>query len=342
MQRRNLLYLLVVMITVITILTIIIVHLSFGQNITRQIIGLPLEGYRLWWITAHGKHLFVVEVGQIDTQRWKPRLPLPSLFRAFYIDPTTEQVLGEIKTRHLYAQAILAGLEKRPDSWLVQDYERWLLDTKANTVYALKPVNWEEERRTYRYSHVEIIDLQTKRLKKIIELPLGTTFGTFALHPFKPKLYLSVREPDVGGLLWIYNTVTLEKIKTVELNSDLTIGDICFSKDGYYLFGSLGARGIAIIDTNEDKLVGWISPPKDRLYTVSIALSPDGKEIYVGLEYGFKKGGIVAIDIEQRKIMRILELSPTGCTSVVVVGEKLFAACLDGVYVIDIPAWRQQ
>jgi len=73
-----------------------------------------------------------------------------------------------------------------------------------------------------------------------------------------------------------------------------------------------------------------------------MALSSDEQEIYIGLEYGLKKGAVAAIDVAQKKIVRVLELSPTGCTSVVVIGEKLFAACLDGVYVIDIPAWRKQ
>jgi hypothetical protein len=62
----------------------------------------------------------------------------------------------------------------------------------------------------------------------------------------------------------------------------------------------------------------------------------------VALRHGREKGRVAAIDIAQKKLVRVLELSPTACTSVVVVGDKLFAACLDGVYVIDIPSWRKQ
>jgi hypothetical protein len=71
-------------------------------------------------------------------------------------------------------------------------------------------------------------------------------------------------------------------------------------------------------------------------------LASDEKEIYVALRHGREKGRVAAIDIAQKKLVRVLELSPTACTSVVVVGDKLLAACLDGVYVIDIPSWRKQ
>lgn len=317
------------------------VYQSVGQNTFRKIGGLPSD-YRLWLVTTYENHLFVIEGGQVDTKRWEPKLPLPLIFRAFRVDPVMERVVEEFKTKHIFAQSILAEREQRPDSWLAQDYEYWLLDGKTNTVYAVKPTRWEEMARAQRYSHVEVIDLSTRQVKKIIGLLPEASFGTFALHPSKAKLYLSVRGRDVGGLLWIYSTTTLERIKAIELLSDHTIWDIHFSKNGRYLFGSLGARGIAIIDTEEDKLIGWISPPEDRLYTASIALSPDDREIYVGLGFALRKGGIAAIDVEQRKIVRTLELSPTGCISVAKVGEKLFAACLDGVYVIDIAQWRGQ
>jgi hypothetical protein len=163
-----------------------------------------------------------------------------------------------------------------------------------------------------------------------------------ALHPDGTKLYLSVRERDVGGVVWIYNTKTLERIKVLPLDSDHTIEDMHFSKDGQLLFGAVGARGVAIIETGEDEIVGWVNPPGDRLFMPPMALSSDEREIYIGLEYGLKRGAVAAIDVAQKKIVGVLELSPTGCTGVVRVGDKLFAACLDGVYVIDIPSWRKQ
>lgn len=80
---------------------------------------------------------------------------------------------------------------------------------------------------------------------------------------------------------------------------------------------------------------------EDRLI-IRLTLNPDGQEIYVALREGEARGAVAAIDTIQKKLVRILDLSPTACTSVTVVGDKLFAACLDGVYVIDIPAWRKQ
>jgi hypothetical protein len=73
-----------------------------------------------------------------------------------------------------------------------------------------------------------------------------------------------------------------------------------------------------------------------------IALAPDEKELYAGLRLAEKDGAVVAIDVAQKKVVRKLELSKTGCTSVAVAKGKLFAACLDGVYVIDIDRWRSQ
>jgi hypothetical protein len=179
-------------------------------------------------------------------------------------------------------------------------------------------------------------------VKRTIRLQPEADYGAMALHPNSMKLYLSVRERDVGGVVWIYNTKTLERIKVLPLDSDHTIKDMHFSKDGQLLFGAVGARGVAMIETGGDKVVGWINPPKDRLFMPPMALSSDEREIYIGLEYGLKRGAVAAIDVAQKKIVGVLELSPTGCTGVVRVGDKLFAACLDGVYVIDIPSWRKQ
>ncbi|MEM2368045.1 MAG: hypothetical protein QXQ50_07435 [Candidatus Bathyarchaeia archaeon] len=343
MKRWRLFHLVVTMVAmpIGTFVGMQFAYQSVGQNTFRKIDGLP-SGYRLWLVTTYENHLFVIEGGQVDPKRWEPQLPLPLLFRAFRVDPVMERVVEEIKTKHIFAQSILAEREQRRDSWLAQDYEYWLFDDKTNAAFAVKPTRWQETARAQRYSHVEVIDLSTRQVKKIIGLLPEASFGTFALHPNKAKLYISVWGQDIGGLLWIYSTTTLERIKTIELRSDHTIKDIHFSKDGRYFFGSLGARGIAIIDTEEDKLMGWINPPEDRLYTVSIALSSDDREIYVGLGFALKKGGIAAIDVEKRQIVRTLELSPTGCISVAKVGEKLFAACLDGVYVIDISQWRGQ
>lgn len=78
-------------------------------------------------------------------------------------------------------------------------------------------------------------------------------------------------------------------------------------------------------------------------------LSPDERETYIALtQFKWKKdndrmlnGRVAAIDIGARKVVRILRLSDTGCFSLAVVGNRLFAACLDGIYVIDIDAWRK-
>lgn len=344
MKRQKLFYLLLASVAVMPIGAFVgmkFVHRCIGQDIVRRVSGLP-SGYRLWAVIPCKNHLFVVDAGQMDTKQWETiRSTTIPPFRAFRVDPVTEQVVEETDTQAM--SSII--LSEYP--WLLsQGYEVCLIDKKTNTAYALGK-RWIKTRLSSYpevvYPQVEVIDLSTRQVKKIIRLLPEAVFGTFALHPNKAKLYLSVQAEDVGGALWVYSTITLERTKVIELGgSDHPIRGIRFSKDGRYLFGSLSVRGIAIIDTEEDKLIGWINPLEYRNYTTSIELSSDGREIYVGLEYDYKKGGIAAIDVEQRKIVRILELSPTGCVSVAKVGEKLFAACLDGVYVIDIPAWRKQ
>jgi DNA-binding beta-propeller fold protein YncE len=253
----------------------------------------------------------------------------------------TEQVIREGKTNHVFARAILAEQEQTPYSWLAKGYEYWVIDEQNNIVFAAR-YGVDALTHAPTFSSVDAIDLSTREVKRTIRLQPEADYGAMALHPNGMKLYLSVRERGVGGVVWIYTTKTLERFKILPLHSDHTIEGMHFSKDGQYLFGEVGSRGVAIIDTVNDKIVGWVNPPEDRLFMPLIALSSDEREIYVGLQYGLKRGAVAAVDVEKRKSIRVLELSPTGCLGVVRVGEKLFAACLDGVYVIDIPAWRKQ
>ncbi len=315
-----------------------------AQGFLRQLTGLP-SGYRVWILTADSDRIFVIDMGiPIGPERWVITSPPSPPFHFLQIDPVMERVVKEGKTNHIFAQAIIAEQEQTPYSWLVKDYGYWVIDNRNNMVFAVKYTlgSGKGELLHKAFPSIDVIDLSTREVKQTIRLQPEAAYGAMALHPNGTKLYLSVRERDVGGVVWIYDPKTLERIKVLPLDSDHTIKDMHFSKDGQYLFGGVGSRGVAIIDTVNDEIVGWVNPPKDRLFMPLIALSSDEREIYVGLQYGLKKGAVAAIDVEKRKIIRVLELSPTGCTGVVRVGDKLFAACLDGVYVIDIPAWRQQ
>jgi len=341
MKRERLLVLLMI-ITMVSLRIIIGMYWTHGakaQDFVRKVSGLPSE-QKIWVLTADGDRIFVVDI-LLD-----PKRPVISSFPSppypfFQIDPVTEQVIREGKTNRVFARAILAEQEQTPYSWLAKDYEYWVIDDQNNIVFAAR-YGVDALTRAPTVSSVDAIDLSTREVKRTIRLQPEADYGAMALHPNGTKLYLSVREIEVGGLVWVYDTKTLERIKVIQLDCDHTIKDIHFSKDGQYLFGAVGSRGVAIIETRDDKIVGWINPPSDRLFKSPMALSSDEQEIYIGLEYGLKKGAVAAIDVAQKKIVRVLELSPTGCTSVVVIGDKLFAACLDGVYVIDIPAWRKK
>jgi hypothetical protein len=65
-------------------------------------------------------------------------------------------------------------------------------------------------------------------------------------------------------------------------------------------------------------------------------------EVFFALRHGDAQGAVAALDVSKRRVVRTLQLSRGACSSVCVVGNKLFAGCLDGIYVIDIDAWRKQ
>jgi WD40 repeat protein len=348
MKRERLSRLFAVIIMLIPTTILIGVYQTYrvkAQDFFRQVTGLP-SGYRLWFLTVDSDYTFVIDIGiPIDTEHWVITSPPSPPFHFFQIDPATEQVVKEGNTNHIFARAVLAEQEQTPYSWLVKDYGYWVIDNRNNVAFAVKYTLSNGEGKLLFdeiFPSIDVIDLSTHEVRQTIKLQPEAAYGAMALHPDGTKLYLSVRERDVGGVVWIYNTKTLERIKVLPLDSDHTIEDMHFSKDGQLLFGAVGARGVAIIETGEDEIVGWVNPPGDRLFMPPMALSSDEREIYIGLEYGLKRGAVAAIDVAQKKIVRVLELSPMGCTGVVRVGDKLFAACLDGVYVIDIPSWRKQ
>jgi len=256
------------------------------QGFVRHIV--KSSNYRVWIVIADNDHVFAVDLAPVNTKLWEPLEPTFP-FHFLQIDPTTERVTKEGKTNHIFARAIIAEQEQTPYSWLTKDYRYWVIDNQNNVVFAARyiagPSSWDGI-----ISSIDVIDLSTREVKRTIKLQPEAAYGAMALHPNGTKLYLSVRERDVGGVVWIYNTKTLERIKVLPLNSDHTIKDMHFSKDGQLLFGAVGARGVAMIETGGDKVVGWINPPEDRLFMPPMALSSDEREIYIGLEYGLEEG----------------------------------------------------
>lgn len=278
------------------------------------------------------------------------------------IDPIHEKVIGELTSNYLFPVAIMAVRRQQPDSWLVQEYDYWILDSTHDIAYALKPIRKTEWKLYKRYQSVDVVEVGKKSVKRTIKIPAITTI---ALSPDGSKLYVASGHPmDLGSDLpdqlryppgiVVVSTKTLNITKIIHILSDHAPEYMTFTKDGKYLI-CVSCRGFLVVDTEKDEpeqpfrsfqergriYHAYLTISDDRILT-GLALSPDGKEFYVGLRLGMKKGGIIAIDIERKVELRRMELSEWGCTSVAVVGDKLFAACLDGVYVIDIPAWRKQ
>jgi DNA-binding beta-propeller fold protein YncE len=320
--------------------------ISQSSSIVRKINGLPMGQY-WWFLDVYQNQLFVLDRygNKVDITDKINLDPTPPFYVA-RINPDTEQVVEEFTTRQWRAIAISAEREQRPDSWLAQDYDYWVFDSQSNIAYALKPVRWDEWSEE-RYTGVHVVDVQTRQQKKFLEAPY---VGAIALHPNREKLYVAVVGEETREIR-IFSTTTLQLIKTLPYESDVPIWDMKFTRDGSRLFCCVYGRGILVIDTLSDQFEVWEGSNSAEIpvdfgietdFSFSIALASDEKEIYVALRHGREKGRVAAIDIAQKKLVRVLELSPTACTSVVVVGDKLLAACLDGVYVIDIPSWRKQ
>jgi DNA-binding beta-propeller fold protein YncE len=315
--------------------------ISQSSSIVRKINGLPMGQY-WWFLDVYQNQLLVLDSygNKVDITDKIDLDPTPPFYVA-RINPDTEQVVEEFTTRQWRAIAISAEREQRPDSWLAQDYDYWVFDSQSNIAYALKPVRWDEWSEE-RYTGVHVVDVQTRQQKKFLEAPY---VGAIALHPNREKLYVAVVGEETREIR-IFSTTTLQLIKTLPYESDGPIWDMKFTRDGSRLFCCVYGRGILVIDTTSDQFEAWEDTPEmpiDFGFSTdleSIALSSDEKEIYLALSKGREKGRVAAIDIARKKLVRVLKLSPTACTSVVVVGDKLFAACLDGVYVIDIPRWR--
>ncbi|MDW8027272.1 MAG: hypothetical protein RMK94_02640, partial [Armatimonadota bacterium] len=178
--------------------------------------------------------------------------------------------------------------------------------------------------------------------------------GTIALHPNREKIYVMTEPKGAeieNGEIRIYSTANLALLKTISYFG-LSIMDAKFTKDGSRLFCCVPSRGIIVLDAIKDQIEPWGELPDypvtfglgfdgaSWVGVTSLDISSDEQELYISL--GDKDGGLVAaINIAQKNLTRTLRLSQTTCTSVAVIGDKLFAACLDGVYVIDIPVWRQ-
>jgi hypothetical protein len=138
-------------------------------SFVRKIRGLP-AGLHYWLVEIHQNQVFVIDGygNKVDITGKLNLDPTPPFYVA-RIDPDTEQVVEEFTSKHFRAIAISAERENRPDSWLSEEFDYWVIDEQSKIAYALKPIKqdeWSEER----YAGVYVIDINTRQVKKFLEI----------------------------------------------------------------------------------------------------------------------------------------------------------------------------
>jgi len=276
-------------------------------------------------------------------------------FSIYRIDAETERVVEQFQSKHFFPIGITAEREQRSDSWLSQNYDLWVVDNQRNLAYATKPREWSIagllEDPHYK---VFVIDLQQRQVQAEVTVPpvedLSLSSDGRKLYVGSGKVEYHEEDERWEAGVAVISTETLTVTKKVSFGTDAP-APMVLSRDGSRLF-CVSPQGLAVLNTATDELEAWdnngnvhlldIYQSVSRRNPYGLAIATDERELYVGLQDGDERGAVAAIDLTQKKVVRVLELSPRACTSVAVVGNKLFAACLDGVYAVDINQWRGQ
>ncbi len=283
-------------------------------------------------------------------------------FTIYQIDPVNEQVVESIVVDQMIdLQAVIAKHYQTPDAWLVdQGFFMWEIDQKRSIAYATKPSKLPadvNELCENGFEGIYVVDMITRKVKKFIEYP---GFLHMILHPSGKKLY--VEAPD--GQIRVLDTEKLEWLKEFFVADYIVLHFIGFSNDEKYLFCSYIGGGLVVIDTTEDRVEEWTKQINNKAFSdynasfrAPFAFSEDKQEIYGPVIFahdttinvynhpGVKaKGGVISIDLVQKRINRVLGLSQKSeCLEVAVIGTKLFVSSwFEGIFVIDIDRWRQE
>jgi len=165
----HLTYLMCVLLLIISVGWIAFRGISQIPSFVRKIGGLP-TGLHYWLVDIYQNQVFVVDgygnkvkiTGKINLD------PTPPFYVA-RINPDTEQVVEEFTSKHFRAIAISAERENRPDSWLAEEFDYWVIDEQSKIAYALKPIR-QDEWGSERYAGVYVIDINTRQVKKFLEI----------------------------------------------------------------------------------------------------------------------------------------------------------------------------
>ncbi len=308
----------------------------------RRVPGLP-SGYFGWIVQPYGKRVIAVnptgeqDIIKVLREPPKPgqdRDPFAPPYKVMLLSPEEERVVEQFESNHIWAVAILAEKERSSVSWLAQGYDYWVLDAVRQVAYALRTppqplLFWQT---------LDKVDLNTRQVLHTLRM---REIGAIALSACGNRLYVPHMTDDKGATVSIYDAGTMKLLK--ELPASQTIERIISSRDGRMLY-LVSDEAFLMMDADKNEFIGdAFALPRMGAGAWALEVSEDGKEVYVGggqISHE-ERGYILALDAATGQQRRRLSIGVGTCVSLAVVGNKLFAGCLDGIYVIDIDAWRK-
>lgn len=167
------------------------------------------------------------------------------------------------------------------------------------------------------------IDLRTKKFEM---LPLGAEAFTCLLSPDKKNLFISLWG---GDKIIIYDILKKKMIDSIKVGDNPN--DICFTKNGKYLFvANANDNSVSVIDVAKRKVIETLnaalypSSPSGST-TNSVALSADENTLYIA---NADNNCLAVFDVSVPSASKSKGFIPTGWypTCVRVIGNKIFVA----------------
>ncbi len=332
-----------------------------GTSFVRKLpgFGLSEQEQPYWWmLTTDGTVLFAC--GEPHRTVVTPQELHNEVFLIVVIDPATQKLLGQhrVRTDFVPRRETVSYMKAKlgyETNWLADHYDAWVIS--GNRAYALSARG--RDRLSLRaYNSISVVDLDSRTVLEEVKvqfppdlLPTGRDDEDFVNYiqsisacPQQGWLFTGHRNMVA---IWRLPSVSLCAIYPFLLDKEVCL-TFC-SPDGKRLYALVAPFEVMELDISalgSQKSEGVVTLPKHRsllrqLGVQDMVPSPDWRELFVVLRSGDKDGRVLAIDLATRKVVRRLKLSDKACINAVVVGSKLFVSALDGVYVIDIDAWRK-
>ncbi len=336
-----------------------------SPQIVRRVENLP--GRLHWWVVStDGKQVFAfgarvlqeelpqTDVFTIDVDRNPP-------YSGVEIDPSTESVVNTHQIQEMFLPfrnaAYFKALWRGESVWLTRDYDFW--QVVGDRIYALPPRVRKGDALS-RWKSIHIIDRETRQVLHVVEIRDALIKAGFPKDEVEWRLkYITAMQisPDrklliTGhrGMIVVWSLPDLELLFHRAYDSDREVSAVECSPDGRLVYALVHARGLLVLNQQSKEFEEWslkagTGVPQDfgmnKQRPVDMCADWQGGEVFLALRYGDAQGAVAALDVSKRRVVRTLRLSRGACSSVCVVGNKMFAGCLDGIYVIDIDAWRK-